>query len=74
MFNEVRTSVYRNIELANRAGASISLSGVDPVRAFVASQTQMLVTMDEIERQANVGIGYAYSAEHLMAEQCMQAH
>ena len=29
--------------------------------------------MDEIERQANVGIGYAISAEHLLAESCLSS-
>jgi hypothetical protein len=32
----------------------------------------MLITMDEIERQANVGIGYAFSADHLLEENCLR--
>ena len=31
----------------------------------------MLTTLDEIERQANVGIGYAISIEHLLSDNIM---
>jgi hypothetical protein len=41
---------------------------VDPVAGLRASQHQMLATLGEIERQANVGIGYAFSAEHIMSD------
>jgi hypothetical protein len=41
--------------------------GIDTVDALKAGQRQVLLTLDEIERQANVGIGYAISAKHLLA-------
>jgi hypothetical protein len=46
----------------------MSLGGFDPVEGFKAGQNQILATLDEIERQANVGIGYAISAEHLLSD------
>jgi hypothetical protein len=51
---------------------SCLIDGIDLVQAIVMSQIQMLLTLDEIERQANVGIGYAFSAEHILSEPCMQ--
>lgn len=72
LFDEVRNSIRQNIQLAQASTGGIVIGAIDPIQVFVASQHQMLVTMDEIERQANVGIGYAFSAEHLLAENCMQ--
>lgn len=74
LFNELRQSIKQNIQIAQAATGGISIGGLDPVQAFIASQNQMQATMNEIERQANVGIGYAISAEHLLAESCMQAN
>jgi S1-C subfamily serine protease len=73
LFDELRNSMQQNIKVAEAASAGIAIGGVDPVRAFLASQRQMLLTMNEIERQANVGIGYAFSVEHLLAENCTSA-
>jgi hypothetical protein len=72
LFEELRESVRKNLEAANSAGGGISIGGIDPKKVFIASQNQMLHTFNEIERQANVGIGYAFSAEHVLAEPCMQ--
>jgi hypothetical protein len=71
MFAQLKQSVQNNIRLVQASGARISVGGFDTVQAFIASQNQMMATLDEIERQANVGIGYAFSAEHLLAEPCM---
>ena len=57
----------RGQHLLNR----LSLDDLDFVESFIVSQSQMLLTLREIERQANVGIGYAFSAEHMLAEPCM---
>jgi hypothetical protein len=42
------------------------------VIAARVSQAQMLHLLDEIERQANVGIGYAVSIQHIMQEECLK--
>jgi S1-C subfamily serine protease len=75
LFHQLRGSIKNNIAVAEAAaaGGGISIGGIDPVRALIASQNQMMMTMDEIERQANVGIGYAFSAEHLLEEICMRS-
>jgi S1-C subfamily serine protease len=73
MFAQLRETTQQNIRVAESATGGISIGGIDPVKAVGASQRQMLMTFDEIERQANVGIGYAFSAEHVLAEPCMQA-
>ena len=44
------------------------IGGVDPLKGMVDGQKHLLRAFDEIERQANVGIGYAVSIEHLMNE------
>ena len=74
-FAELRRAVQQNLQMAEAveaAGGGMSIGGIEPVAALRASQRQMLIALDEIERQANVGIGYAFSAEHVMAEPCMQ--
>src|SRR5688500_7736870 len=43
-----------------------SQADAGPKKRGRSGQRQILVTLGEIERQANVGIGYAFSAEHLM--------
>jgi S1-C subfamily serine protease len=73
MFAQLRNSVQQNIQIAQAAGGGIGIGGIDPKQALLASQNQMLLTLNEIERQANVGIGYAFSAEHLLVEDCMRA-
>lgn len=70
LFDQLRQAVRENIQFAERTqvGVSMSLGGFDPVEGFKAGQNQILATLDEIERQANVGIGYAISAEHLLSD------
>jgi S1-C subfamily serine protease len=71
IFAQLKQSVQNNVRLAQAATGGISIGGIDPVGAFVTSQHQLMATLDEIERQANVGIGYAFSAEHVLAEPCI---
>lgn len=71
MFAQLKQSVQQNIGVAEAAAGGAFISGIDPIQALVVSQRQMLLTLDEIERQANVGIGYAFAAEHVLAESCM---
>lgn len=74
LFKELRSTIANNIEFmqTQAGGGGISFGRFDLVQGIIASQSQMMVTLDEIERQANVGIGYAFSAEHLLEESCMQ--
>jgi S1-C subfamily serine protease len=72
LFDQLRNSINANIALVKGSGVAMQVGPIDFNQAIIASQNQMLMTLTEIERQANVGIGYAFSAEHLMAEPCMK--
>lgn len=66
-FGQLRATIEGNIGVLNAPGLpDIGLGGINLRQVLTAGQNQMLQTLGEIERQANVGIGYAFSAEHLM--------
>jgi len=61
MFDELKNGLRQNMELINNSsGANILMGGIDLRRAIEATQLQSLVIIEEIERSANVGIGYAF--------------
>jgi S1-C subfamily serine protease len=74
LFGHLRRSIENNIKLiqSSASGISISVGGYDPLRGAIAGQQQISALLDEIERQANVGIGYAMSSAHLLAESAIQ--
>lgn len=65
-FDGLRGTINNNIAILSDNKVNMLVGGLDFVAALNASQHQMLATLNEIERQANVGIGYAFSVEHLM--------
>jgi hypothetical protein len=73
LFGELRAAIDQNIAVGQRGVGMMSMSGFDPAQAFVAGQNQIIATLNEIERQANVGIGYAISSEHLLSEPAIRA-
>ncbi|ACF02492.1 hypothetical protein Rpal_3996 [Rhodopseudomonas palustris TIE-1] len=74
MFNLLRNALHHNMEFIRRetSGSGFMIGGFNPSEGIVAGQQQILILLDEIERQANVGIGYAMSSEHLLAEPILQ--
>ena len=52
--------------MLSQSQGGISIQGIDPTQAFRASQHQMLRMTYELERSANVGIGYAFSVAELI--------
>lgn len=74
LFDHLRTSIANNIKLieSSASGIFINMGGYDPLRGAIAGQQQIYRLLDEIERQANVGIGYAISSAHLLAEPSIQ--
>lgn len=75
-FHGFRETLLGNIQMltqARQGGGRILIGGVDPGEVALVSQRQMLVTLSEIERQANVGIGYAFSADHLINDNVIHA-
>jgi len=67
-FGELRAAIEGNIRLLAPGAIEMSFGGINMREALLAGQNQMLMTLGEIERQANVGIGYAFSAEHIMGD------
>lgn len=70
LFQHLRDALTNNIKFIEEqtSGVRMSIGNFDPVQGAIVGQHQILRLLDEIERQANVGIGYAISAEHLLAE------
>ena len=59
-FELLQKSFDSNIKvLASRMGGAV-LSGVDPIGVLKVTQEQLKLVSEEIERSANVGVGYAY--------------
>jgi hypothetical protein len=69
-FDELIRSLNTNVQLleqSQRSGARAVLAGIDPILAIRASQAAMLEIAKNLRRSANVGIGYAFSTNHLRA-------
>jgi hypothetical protein len=74
LFGELRDGIKGNLELLDRHLVGEMFMGhVDPMKVMADGQRHVLSTLDEIERQANVGIGYAVSIEHLILEPSLRA-
>jgi hypothetical protein len=73
-FRELIRSLRSNQDLLQSLGnmGTISFFGVDLMGAFGASQAAMERIARNIERSANVGIGYAYSAEYVARSEAFQ--
>lgn len=71
LFDELLSVFDKNVKALEAAKGIIGLGPVDPVAAIIAGQHQMKALAGEIQRSANVGIGYAFSAEHLLADAAM---
>lgn len=65
-FRRVRAAIQQNVKDLSRQKAGISIGGVDPVQGLRATMEAMDRLAANLERSANVGIGYAYSARHIL--------
>jgi len=68
LFYQLLSVFDTNVAALNAAKGMMSMSGVDPVAAIIAGQHQIKALASEIQRSANVGIGYAFSVEHVLAD------
>lgn len=71
-FGDLMASFDANIALFEQVKGAIGLAGIDFGWAFGVSQTQMRSVALELERSANVGIGYAVLATPLDFEAALQ--
>jgi V8-like Glu-specific endopeptidase len=67
-FKEFRLAIENNVRLLAQMGEVMKIGGFSLVETFSATQNAILRTLAEIERSANVGIGYAFSCGHLLEE------
>lgn len=72
MFNQLRLALKENmrvIDVATKGGASgVFIGGVSPMEAIKTGQFQIMQLLSEVERSANVGIGYAFSCKHVVED------
>jgi len=68
MFDQLLAAFDQNLAALQQARGIIGIGNVDPVAALIAGQNQLKALASEILRSANVGIGYAFSVEHVLAE------
>lgn len=72
LFDQLLSVFDENMKVLDRVKGMIGLGGVDPVAALITGQAQMKALAKEIQRSANVGIGYAFSVEHIMQEEVLK--
>lgn len=66
-FLELQRSFDANLAALSQAGGII-MSGIDPFAVMRATQQQMKIAMKELERSAQVGIGWAVYVDPLRSE------
>lgn len=71
IFDDLLNIFDHNVKVLSVIQGSVAISGVDLVGALISAQNQMKALAKEIERSSNVGIGYAFSIEHLCADNAM---
>jgi len=58
----------RIFQRQQQSGVRMSIGGIDPIRAIENSQASMEQIVVQIRRSANVGIGFAFSAQYAKDE------
>lgn len=64
-FDELIASFANNMQVLTAAKGGVRLSGIDPMEVLAITQQQMGQVAIEIQRSANVGIGYAYELQRV---------
>ena len=63
----------RILQRQQQSGVTMSIGGIDPIGAIRASQVSMEQIVTQLRRSANVGIGFAFSAQYVKDEvPCLQ--
>lgn len=66
-FDDLVEAIKGNVNVLERAKGIMSTRGVDPYQATQVTMKILAKLSKNIKRSANVGIGYAFSAEHILA-------
>jgi S1-C subfamily serine protease len=74
-FDQLRSIIEENIKMLTQEGfiATAIIGNIDLIQGMRHNQHQMLIITHEIQRSANVGIGYAFSIEPLKNENVFYA-
>lgn len=64
-FNNLIAALQNNQRILSQTRATISVGGIDPIQGLRASQAAMEQIAQNLKRSANVGIGYAFSTNHI---------
>lgn len=67
LFDQILAAFDQNISALNGVKGHMNISGFDPAMPMIHAQHQMKALSQEIQRSANVGIGYAFSSEHVLS-------
>lgn len=65
-FEQVITALEGNAKAVRGGTGGIRVGGIDPLEALEKSFLGMRALAENMKRSANVGIGYAFSSEHLV--------
>lgn len=72
LFEQLLAVFDQNVKALESAKSVMKIAGVDPVEVAIVAQNQMKALAAEILRSSNVGIGYAFSSEHLKADKTFE--
>ena len=64
-FRNLLYALQQNQKALEGAKSVMRIGSIDPIQAIIASQAAMEQIAKDLHRSANVGIGYAYSAEYI---------
>lgn len=65
MFNNLKHAVINNRNIVSAQHATLRLGGLDVIEALTVSFTDMEKIIEQLERSANVGIGYAFDISRI---------
>lgn len=65
-FAQLQQALQQNVAILQAAAGGVRISGIDPIVALQSTQNQIAVISKEIERSANVGVGYAYEMDKIL--------
>ena len=66
-FDQLVELIKKNVEVLGKAKGGVTISGIDPHQATQATMIALGRIAQNLKRTANVGIGYAFCAEHILA-------